>query len=496
MIGRVAGALLLLAAAEFGGAGESRADLHLHGLFGDGMVLQRDCAFPVWGTAAPGDEVTVSITTQTKTVRAGRDGRWFVRLGPLPAGGPHELHANHLAIRDVLVGEVWLASGGSNMQMPLKAAKIAATDVDDAVGRLRFFAVPAGSAEEPQSDVAGSWKSAQSEATGDFSAAAYYFGRELLKQLKVPVGILQASADDSRASQWIPKRSLGQSRGGRGSAVLHGLQMANYELVNQQVQASVARAEEARRKGEAIPPLLPKPPKPDSVSDLYNARIAPLIPFGLKGVVWYQGEAELYNTSAYETMFPGLITSWRSEWGQGEFPFGYVQLANSGARGNPASGSLLAQFRDVQRKALETPNTGMAVAIDLGDAEERLPPDKEGVGKRLSLWALARVYGRNIVYDGPLYDSMRIEVDKVRVRFRNVGGGLKVNGATLKGFKISGEFRIFVDADAMIDGDTVVVSSKEVRWPAAVRYGWADNPDCTLINQEGLPASPFRSDDW
>jgi len=275
------------------------------------------------------------------------------------------------------------------------------------------------------------------------------------------------------------------------------MQMENYELVYQKYLGSVARAEEARRKGEPIPPILPKPPKPDSVSDLYNAQIAPLIPYGLKGAIWYQGEAETYNTTAYATMFPGLIRSWRADWDQGEFPFGFVQLENHGPRPNLPGNSLWAQFREAQAKALSAPNTGMAVAIDLAEpGDDNLPRNKEDVGKRLSLWALARAYGKDLAYSGPLYESMAIEIDKIRIRFKSGSGGLKAGAEPLKGFKMSGEFRIFVDADAVIDGDTVVVSSKEVRWPAAVRYAWDDNPDGNLTNKEGLPAAPFRTDNW
>jgi sialate O-acetylesterase len=499
MIRRSAGLLALLAAASLGSAAEPRSELKLHGLFADGMVLQRDLPCPVWGTASPGDVVDVTIAAQKKSTKTGPDGRWSVRLEPMTAGGPHELTVSGrstIAVRGVLVGEVWLASGGSNMRMPLKATKIAQTDVDDAIDRLRFFVVPPGSADQPQKDAGGAWKSASSEAAGDFSAAAYYFGRELLKQLKVPVGILQAAVDDSRADQWIAKRSLGQSRGGRGASVLHSMQMENYEIVNQKYLGSVARAEEARKKGEPIPPILPRPPKPDSVSDLYNAQIAPLIPYGLKGAIWYQGEAETYNTAAYATMFPALIRSWRADWGQGEFPFLFVQLENHGPRKNLPGNSLWAQFRESQSKGLTVPNTGMAVAIDLAEPDEALPRNKEDVGKRLSLWALARVYGKDLAYSGPLYESMAIEVDKVRIRFKSGSGGLKAGGETLKGFKMSGDFRIFVDADAVIDGDTVVVSSKEVHWPAAVRYAWEDNPDGNLMSKEGLPAAPFRTDTW
>jgi sialate O-acetylesterase len=491
---------IILAALLMGAVRDERPALRLHGLFADGMVLQRERPCPVWGAAAANDEVAVSIAGQTKTARAGADGRWSLKLDPLTAGGPYELSVTGpgtLTVKDVLVGEVWVAAGGSNMEMPLRAAKIAQTaSDDDAIAKLRFFGVAKGSAEEPQPDVGGSWISGRAQGVGEVSAAAYYFARELQRALKVPVGILQASADDSRADQWISRRGLGSTRGGRSSLTLHSLQMANYGDTTALYQGSLRRAEEARKKGEPEPRILPKPPKPDPVCDLYNARIAPLMPFAIRGAIWYQGEAELFSTWTTETLFPGLIRSWREEWGQGEFPFGFVQLAGQGPRPDAGGNSLWAQYRDAQRKALAVPHVGMAVAIDLGEEDSVRPRNKEDVGRRLALWAEAEAYGRAAVWSGPAYDSIKIEGEKIRILFKHVGGGLKSGEGRLRGFRMSGDFRSFVDADAVIDGDTVVVSSKEVRWPAAVRYGWADNPDCNLYNKEGLPASPFRSDNW
>lgn len=499
MIRRAAIIHIILAAVAMGAPGDARPALRINVLFADGMMLQRDRPCPVWGSAAAGDEVSVAIAGQTKTARAGADGRWSVRLDPLSAGGPHEMTVTGtatLVVKDILVGEVWIAAGGSNMEMPLKSAKIAQTAADDdAIARLRFFTVAKGSAEEPQSDTSGSWISGRSEGVGDVSAAAYYFARDVQRALKVPVGIVQASADDSRADQWVSRRGLGSTRGGRGSLTLYGMQIANYRDTYAKYQGSLLRAEEARKKGEAPPRVLPEPPKPFPICDLYNARIAPLIPFAIRGAIWYQGEAEVFQTWAYETLFPGLIRSWREEWGQGDFPFGYVQLAGQGPRADPGP-SLLAQFRDAQLKALALPHVGMASAIDIGDEDSVRPRNKEEVGRRLALWALAEAYGQNVVHSGPLLDSIKIEQDKIRILFKHVGGGLKPPEGRLRGFRMSGDFRIFVDADAVIDGDTVVVSSREVKWPAAVRYGWSDNPDGNLMNKEGLPASPFRSDNW
>jgi len=491
--------LILLVAASSGAAREPRAGLRVHGLFGDGMVLQRDRACPVWGSAQPGDQISVAIAGQTKTTRTGADGRWSVRLEPLSSGGPHELNVSgpeSVTFRDVLVGEVWVAAGGSNMEFPLKDSKISQTQSDEnAIAQVRFFLAPKGSADDPSTDLGGSWKSARSEAAAEFSAVAYYFAREVQRVLKVPVGVLQAAADDSQAHQWMSKRALRSSRGGRGIAALYGMQLENYEFALLMYQGSVRRAEEARKNGTPVPPLPPRPAKPNPICDQYNARIAPMIPYAIRGAIYYQGETELYRFSTYESVFPALIQGWREDWGQGDFPFGYVQLASYGVRSDADDTSMWAKFRESQRRTLSTPNTGMAVAIDLGESDSIRPRNKEDVGLRLALWAQARVYGRNLVYSGPEFHSMRVESDRVRILFKNVGSGLKADGK-LRGFRISGDFRMFVDADAEINGDTVLVSSPEVRWPAAVRYGWTDNPDCNLTNKEGLPASPFRTDSW
>jgi sialate O-acetylesterase len=491
--------LILLAAASSGAAREPRAGLRVHGLFGDGMVLQRDRACPVWGSAQPGDQIRVAIAGQTKTARTGADGRWLVRLDALSSGGPHELNVSgpeSVTFRDVLVGEVWVAAGGSNMEFPLKDSKVSQTQSDEnAIAQLRFFLAPKGSADDPVTDLGGSWKSARSEAAAEFSAVAYYFAREVQRVLKVPVGVLQAASDASRADQWMSKRALRSCRGGRSIAAVYAMQMGNYEAVLAMYQGSVQRAEEARKNGTPVPPLLARPGRPDPICDQYNARIAPMMPYAIRGAIYYQGEAELYRSYTNESVFPALIQGWREDWGQGEFPFGYVQLASYGVRPDAGADSIWAQFRESQRQTLSTPNTGMAVAIDLGESDNIRPRNKEDVGLRLALWAQARVYGRSLVYAGPEFDSMRVESDRVRILFKNVGGGLKADGK-LRGFRISGDFRRFVDADAEINGDTVLVSSPEVRWPAAVRYGWADNPDCNLMNKEGLPASPFRTDSW
>lgn len=491
--------LLFLAVAAAGSAREPRPDLKINRLFADGMVLQRDVRCPVWGTAAPGEAIRVSIAGQAQVTHAGADGRWSLSLDPLPAGGPHELAVNERVLRDVMVGEVWLAAGGPNMDMPLKAAQIGKSEADDGpVSMLRFFVVPRRDSDDPERDLEdGAWRSNRSETVSEVSAVAYFFARELRRRLGVPVGILQASSETGVSEDWISKRGLASNPSLREFAVSYSMNQANYNIAHARYLGSLRDAEEARRRGLPAPPVLPKPPRPGATSGFYNGMIAPIQPYGLRGAIWYQGESEFWRGVRYRKLLAGLIQSWRAEWATGAFPFGFVQLSGLGPRNDIPEESALPRFRDSQFQTLQVENTGMAVTVDLGDGSTDRPRNKEEVGRRLALWAEARAYGRpDLVYSGPLYDSMHIERDGVRIRFKNVGGGLKAVGEKLTGFSMSSDFRKFFWAKAVIEGDTVVVKSDDIRWPAAVRYAWSDNPECNLFNQEGLPASPFRTDDW
>jgi sialate O-acetylesterase len=478
--------------------GAAPADLKLNGLFGDGMILQRDIACPVWGTAGPGDEVTVSIHGQTKAAKAGADGRWSVKLDPLPAGGPHELKVNDRTIRDVMVGEVWLAVGGSNMDLPVKAALIAKTEPDDSpVAMIRFFVVPKGKSEKPEPDVTGAWKSNRSDGVADASATAYFFARNLRRRLGVPVGFIQASVEFSNGEMWLSKEMLAGMPGLRFLTVPHAIDMANYEIAHALYLDSVRKAKEAEDKGEKAPPVRPKLGKPMAFSGHWNAMVAPLVPFGIRGAILDQGEAETYRGSSYRSELAAIVNGWRKAWGQGEFPFGYVQVTNQGRREEEIAETALPQFREAQSQGLRVPNTGMAVTVDLSDGSTILPRNKEEVGRRLALWAEHKAYGKtDVVFSGPTFESIKIEGHKARIHFKNVGGGLKVGGQKLTGFSMASDFRRFFWADATIEGNSVVVTCDDVKWPAAVRYGWADNADGNLFNEEGLPASPFRTDSW
>lgn len=499
---RAASVLLLFLATGAAGFGwNGAAELTLHALFSEGMVLQRDLPCPVWGSAAPGDVVSVSIAGQTKSSKTGADGRWSVTLAPMKAGGPHEMTVEGrqtLKVADILVGEVWLAAGGAPMEFPLKSAPVAATDTDNnPIAMIRYFVVPRRSSLTPERDVQASWRTNRSPTVQDVSAAAYFFSRELQRRLKVPVGILQATADDNYAFMWLSDRYLKATPAVARYTFYQRMTLDYHTTMREVWKGQVRKAEEARKRGEPVPEVPPEPSNTYALSGLYNGMIAPLIPYALRGAVLYQGELDYHTPKPYKALFGGLIRNWRADWGLGDFPVGFVQWHNSGPRIDAQFVTELPTFRDAQADILQIPNTGMVVAIDLGDPMTPNPRNMEEVGRRLVLWAEAKAYGHpEVVYSGPQFDSVQIVGDKIRVKFKNVGGGLQVKGDKLIGFDIASEFRRWVKARATLEGDTVVVWSEDYQWPAAVRYAWADNPECNLYNKEGLPAAPFHTDTW
>jgi sialate O-acetylesterase len=487
-------AALWLVLAALGSAAEPRADVKLHSLFQDHMVLQSEFACPVWGSAEAGEEVSVSIDGQKKTAKADAAGKWSLKLDPLKPGGPHEMTVaakNTVVVHDVLVGEVWVCSGQSNMEMTVNRCMNFAQEKAAAnFPNLRHFLVKKNPADAPVSDVSGSWQPTTPEAVGGFTAVGYFFGRELNQKLNVPVGLIHTSWGGTAAELWTSKPALEANPTLKPIVDNFGKRLESYE---KQLAAYPAAVEKAKAEGKPAPR---KPGKPMAPSCLYNGMIAPVLPYGIKGVIWYQGESNAGNAKQYQTLFPEMIKNWRKDWGQGDFPFGFVQLANFMARKDQPTESSWAELREAQTMTLSLPKTGMAVIIDIGDAKDIHPKNKQDVGKRLAYWAESQVYGKDLVYSGPMFESMKIEDNKARLSFKHTGGGLEAKGDKLTGFAIAGEDQVFHWADAKIDGDTVVVSCDKVSKPAAVRYAWADNPECNLYNKEGIPASPFRTDDW
>ncbi len=504
-------------------ASHAQADVKLSPLFSDNMVMQQKKVVPVFGIADAGESVSVSIAGQTQKSTADAAGKWMVKLSPLAAAPSLDMTVNgknQIVLHNVAIGEVWIASGQSNMQWPLAWARNAKEEITAANDTLlRSFNVPNVTADTPRGhlDLKGIWQMATPQTAGNFSAVGYFFARELRQKLNVPVGIIHTSWGGTPAEAWTSRSAL------EASPILKPIvekwdksaaeQPEAVRKYNEEILPRwQAEADAAKAVGTAEPK---KPDVPDSVlspyraSNLFNAMIAPLIPYGIQGAIWYQGESNGRNAKQYETLFPEMIRDWRSRWGQGEFPFLFVQLANHDKVQTAPSEGGWAFIREAQLKTLSLPNTGMAVAIDLADADnpgDIHPKNKQDVGRRLALSALAQVYGQKIEYSGPQYDSIAVEGNQIRIKFRHTESGLiakpgpadastaAATPTTLKGFAIAGVDENWVWANARIEGNTVVVSNPVVAAPVAVRYGWAMNPIGNLYNGAFLPASPFRSD--
>ena len=491
-------------------AGAAVADVKLPAIIGDNMVLQQGGKVSIWGWADPGEEVTAGVSwlSMKWAVTADKDGKWSFQMNAPKAGGPHEMTLtgkNTITIKNILVGEVWVGSGQSNMQMTVQSSANATEEIAGAdYPKIRLFSVTRKVAETPQADCEGSWVECSPETVPGFSAVAYFFGRHLHKELDVPVGLIHTSWGGTPAEAWTRREALEANPDCAEILKRYEDAVANYpQAMKEYEQKQVAwkqAAENAKADGKRQPrrPRAPfGPGNANAPSGLYNAMIAPLIPYGIQGAIWYQGESNAGRSYQYRTLFPDMIKNWRNDWGRGKFPFLFVQLANFMQTKPEPGESAWAELREAQTMTLTLPKTGMAVIIDIGDADNIHPKNKQDVGKRLALWALADTYGKKLVYSGPIYKSMKVDGGSIVLKFDHVGGGLVAKGdETLKGFSVAGADRKFVWADAKIDGDTVVVSSDKVSEPAAVRYAWADNPVCNFYNKEDLPASPFRTDKW
>lgn len=471
--------LLALVVAVLAGSTGLRADVKLPALFSDNTVLQQGVSVPVWGWADEGEKVTVKFLGQTVSTTA-KDGKWMVRLSSLKAGGPHMMLVsgkNGIVIRNVLVGEVWVCSGQSNMEWPMRLSHDSKADIAGSENsRIRLFTVPKLKAEVPVKDVKASWVECGPMAVTNFSAVAYYFGRALQNAKGVPVGLIHTSWGGSPAEVWMSQDALAR---------------------NEEYQRAIVEAynDEARRTPDKKPFWRP--------TELYNGMIAPLLPYAIKGAIWYQGESNAGRAWQYRSLFTDMIRNWRRDWKQGDFTFLEVQLAPfDKGRKRPLTSIIAAtgnsdwaELRDAQVYATKAlPNVGMAVITDVGDKDDIHPSKKAPVGERLALAARRVAYGERIVHAGPTYNSIFVDGDKIKVSFDNVGAGLEARDGKLTGFSIAGDDGRFFWANAEIEGKRVVVSSPLVPNPAAVRYGWADYPVVNLWNKNGLPASPFRTD--
>ena len=506
--------------------GTASAGLRMPGVFGDHMVLQRDMPVPVWGWADPGAEVTVSFADQSITAVTDDHGAWRVALSAMPASGESRtLHVvastqtnASIVLTNVVVGEVWLCSGQSNMEWIMRQITNAAAEIADSHDPLlRHIKIVQRKSDFPLEDGPNEgWQPSSPLTVGTFTAVGTFFARILREELGVPVGLIGANWGGSKIEPWT-------SAGGfRAIPELETLRKqvdrtwidtdegkAAYDAAIRQFQAWLPAAESAVAAG-VRPPKAPEMPSlgPTEPTSMYNAMIHPLAPFALRGALWYQGESNVGDLD-YDFKMKALITSWRQMWGQGSFPFYYVQLTSWQPDAKiPAGGGHFCKIREVQRKSLDIPDTGMAVIIDIGDPKDIHPANKQDVGARLARWALHRDYGRtNIVPSGPLYSGHTIESNTVRIAFDYVGSGLMVgrkNGLEpveeltdmpLERFAIAGADMKWAWADAVIDGDTVVLSSPEVPAPVHAHYAYSASPMGVLLyNRDGLPASPFKTD--
>ena len=644
----------------------ARGEVRTPSIIGDNMVLQQGRKVGFWGTASRGERVTVRMAGRAARAVADGRGRWEAFLGPLKAGGPHVLTVtggNTLTFRNVLVGEVWVCSGQSNMEWPLAQAEGGHEAAAEARHpEIRLFTVEKRTAPEPLEDVRGRWVVATPEQALRFSAVGYYFGRELHRRLRVPVGLIHTSWGGTPAESWTSRVALAARPEFRPILERYENELRDLPRLRQEHARKMAEWErqyavpDAGNKGEAlgyadpardaegwrkmrlpqqweaaglnldgviwfrreveVPPAWagrglvlslgpiddfdttyfngervgatggetpnaytrprrykvpgalvrpgrnvvavrvydrmggggfggggeagamslapegaagggalslegewgykpeavveskpldysgypgprPGPENPNNPTVLYNAMVAPLTPFAIRGAIWYQGESNAGRAYQYRTLFPAMIRDWRARWGSGDFPFYFVQLANWRARKDEPSESDWAELREAQFLTMRgVPRTGMAVAVDIGEADDIHPRNKRDVGLRLARWALADAYGQRVVPSGPLYTSHAVEGDRIRVRFEHARGLKTSDGRPPAGFAVAGIDRKFVWAEARVEGDSVVVWSPRVPQPVAVRYAWADNPEVNLYNAENLPASPFRTDDW
>jgi len=489
------------------------ASVRLPALISDNMVLQEGTKDHIWGVADPSERVTVTIDGTEATAVADASGKWAAEVGPLKAGGPFDMTirgTNIVVVHDVMVGEVWICSGQSNMEFSVGPShngwETGVQNYEHEIANahyplIRMFTVEKTVAGKPQEDVGGQWEVTSPVTVAHFSAVGYFFGLDLFRTLHVPIGIIHSSWGGTPAESWtsLPTlqsdpdfKSILQKYQEQKTKFLSDLKDFNSRFENWKEDSDKADA-----KGATIPPppAIRNDPRtnPWRPAGLFNAMIMPLVLYRIKGAIWYQGESNGDRGRQYRKLFPDMIRDWRRAWNEGNFPFLFVQLANFQPLPNNFSFPLV---REAQLMALSLPKTGMAVTIDIGDATSIHPRNKQEVGRRLTLAARAIAYGEHIVYSGPIYTSMDTEGNKIRLHFQHIGGGLHADGYALEGFEIAGADHQFVTASAKIQGDTVMVWNDNIAHPAAVRYAWRNNPICNLYNEAGLPTSPFRTDDW
>ena len=494
--------IIILLVATFTGSGQVK----LPALVGDNMVLQQNTKVNLWGWAAPNEKINIQLSWQNTAVETitNPEGQWKVAVNT-PQGSDKKqtitLQAsNTILLKNILIGEVWICSGQSNMYFPVgkeeKTWKTGVKNYEEEVenanfSNIRLFTVLTKASPKPLDDVTGSWTECSPNTIKKFSAVAYFFGRDLYQKLNVPIGLISSSWGGTKAEAWTSQQVLEENPDFLSLLENDAKNEKGYQEKLENYYSNL-RTEKIANNNDLIKSELKKPKKEENKTSyvLYNAMLHPLINYTIKGAIWYQGESNAEQAFLYRSLFPAMVKNWRNDWQQGDFPFYYVQIAPHKSQ-NP-------DIREAQLMSLKTiPNSGMVVTTDVGNATNIHPIDKQTVGHRLALIAGAKTYGDSkLVYSGPIFNHLKIKKDLVQLFFDYANSGFKKTTERLKEFEIAGEDKVFYPAQAEIDGKTIMVSSSKVKKPVAVRFAWKPIPEPNLFNKENLPASPFRSDDW
>ena len=485
--------------------------IRLPSIFSDNMVIQEGAPVNIWGWASPGESIKIEFSGQVIELRTDNEGRWKAVLEPVTSKKPLRMvltGRNRISIRNILVGEVWLCSGQSNMEWSLARslnAKKAIANADHP--SIRLFHVGRNAVSKPQDNCQGRWVSCTPQSAKGFSAVAYHFGLAIHEAIGKPVGLIQSTWGGTPVEGWTSRDALSELDTTKAMLERWDAQAVNYAKDRREYSLKLnvweAARQKALREGEPAPrkPRAPYDPssRPNNPGSLFNGMISPLIPFSIRGATWYQGESNVYRAYQYRSLFPAMINDWRERWGLGEFPFYFVQIAPYRYSRNPSE--MGAELREAQLLTMQgVNNTGMAVTLDIGNPRDIHPRNKQEVGRRLALWALRDTYGRpSIQPSGPIYSSFNVEAGAVVIEFKHAENGLKsINGQPLSHFEIAGDDRVFHPAEKVdiLDKKKIRIFSRRVKKPIAARYAWSDDAVPNLGNNEGLPASSFRTDNW
>lgn len=482
------------------------ADVSLPNVFTNHMVLQRDQANPIWGTAEANEKLTITVAGNVTSTKADQNGKWRTKLPALPAGGPHTLKisgSSDIEIQDVLIGEVWFCSGQSNMEWPTNNSYGAEVEIVAANHpQIRLLSVPRNGSDVSRDNFEGKWEICSPDTVPHFSAIGYQFGKTLHDALDVPIGLIDNAWGGSTAESWIPRTTLESEN--KYDALLNHWDEKVENFNEEEFNAYVKKFEEWVAAGFPEPGMeWNKTVHPITgqhrPSNIFNGMVNPFLGYGMKGVIWYQGESNGARAEQYLHLFPLLVKTWREKWGQGDFPFYWVQLADFGEEAKEPGEDSWAELRDSQTSAMDVlPNSGQAIIIDIGEGRDIHPRNKKTVASRLVRWALANDYGFDIAYQSPRYSSFEIDDNKIRITLDHVSkDGLWAFDTTeIKGFSIAAADKQFVWANAkIIDNNSLEIWSDEINEPVSVRYGWAQNPEVNLFDRNGLPVTPFRTDD-